>query len=98
MGGTVYLWFMPKHKNTRSRPQTLYRVRNWKGYDQALVRRGSITIWLSDDFEKNWNYAGEKQPGHPYEYSAQAITIMLMMKSVFHLPNRATEGLVGSIF
>lgn len=98
MGGTVYLWFMPKHKNTRSRPQTLYRVRNWKEYDQALVRRGSITIWLSDDFEKNWNYAGEKQPGHPYEYSAQAITIMLMMKSVFHLPNRATEGLVGSIF
>lgn len=97
MGVTVYLWFMPKHKKTQSRPKTLYRVRNWKEYDQALVQRGSITIWLADDFEKNWRYVGDKQRGHQYEYSGQAITIMLTVKSVFHLPNRATEGFVGSI-
>jgi len=89
---------MPKHKNTRSRPKTLYRVKNWSEYDQALVQRGSITIWVSDDFEKSWQYAGEKQRGSQFEYSAQAITIMLTMKNVFHLPNRATEGFVHSIF
>jgi hypothetical protein len=89
---------MPKHNNTRSRPKTLYRVKNWATYDQALVQRGSITIWLSDDFEKNWRYVGEKQRGSQYDYSTQAITIMLMMKNVFHLPNRGTEGFVRSIF
>jgi hypothetical protein len=52
---------MPKHKNARSCPKTLYRVRNWSEYDQALVHRGSITIWLAEDFGKNWHYAGEKQ-------------------------------------
>jgi hypothetical protein len=89
---------MPKRKNTRSRPKTLYRVKNWSEYDKALVQRGSITIWLSDDFEKNWQYVGDKQRGSQFDYSVQAITIMLMMKNVFHLPNRATEGFVGSIF
>jgi hypothetical protein len=89
---------MPKRKNTRSRPKTLYRVKNWSEYDQALVQRGSLTIWLSDDFEKSWQYAGEKQRGSQFDYSVQAITIMLMMKNVFHLPNRATEGFVVSVF
>ena len=89
---------MPKQKNTRSCPKTLYRVKNWSTYDQALVQRGSITIWLADDLEKNWKYAGEKQRGSQYEYSAEAIAIMLTVKNVFHLPNRATEGFVGSIF
>jgi hypothetical protein len=89
---------MPKHKNTCSRPKTLYRVKNWSEYDKALVQRGSITIWLSDDFEKSWRYTGEKQRGGQFDYSVQAITIMLMMKNVFHLPNRAAEGFVGSIF
>lgn len=89
---------MPKHKNTRLRPKALYRVKNWAEYDKALVQRGSITIWLSDDFEKSWRYAGEKQRGSQYDYSTQAITIMLMMKNVFHLPNRGTEGFVSSIF
>ena len=89
---------MPKQKNTRSCPKTLYRVKNWSAYDQALVQRGSITIWLADDLEKNWKYAGEKQRGSQYEYSAEAIAIMLTVKNVFHLPNRATEGFVGAIF
>ena len=89
---------MPKQKKTRSRRKTLYRVKNWSEYDKALVQRGSITIWLSDDFEKSWQYVGEKRRGSQYEYSARAITIMLMMKNVFHMPNRATEGFVNSIF
>ena len=89
---------MPKQKHTQPRPKTLYRVNNWSEYDKALVQRGSITVWLSDDFEANWRYVGEKQRGSQYEYSRQAITILLMMKNVFHLPNRATEGFVCFIF
>jgi len=89
---------MPKHTKTSSRPKTLYRVRNWSEYDEALVKRGSITFWFSDDFEETWHYTGEKQRGSQYDYSEQAIAIVQTVKNVFHLPNRATEGFIRSIF
>lgn len=89
---------MPKHTKTNSRPKTLYRVKNWSKYEQALVRRGSITFWLSDDLEKTWCYTGEKQRGRQYDYSEQAIVMMQTVKNVFHLPNRATEGFMHSVF
>jgi hypothetical protein len=89
---------MPKQKKTLSRPKPLYRVKNWPDYDKALVQRGSITFWLSDGFEKNWLYTGEKQRGSQYDYSEQAILIMLTVKEVFHLTNRGVEGFMRSLF
>ena len=89
---------MPKQKRTQSRPKTLYRVKNWSEYDKALVQRGSITFWMSDDFEKTWLYAGEKQRGSQFEYTDQAILVTLTVKEVFHLTNRGVEGFVRSLF
>lgn len=89
---------MPKLTKTHSRPKSLYRVKNWSEYDQALVQRGSITFWLSEDFEKRWRYVGEKQRGSQFDYSEQAILILQTVKNVFHLPNRATEGFMRSVF
>jgi hypothetical protein len=73
-------------------------VKNWSEYDRALVQRGSITFWLSEDFEERWRYVGEKQRGSQYDYSQQAILILQTVKNVFRLPNRATEGFMGSVF
>ncbi len=89
---------MPKQKRTQPRPKALYRVKNWSKYDKALVQRGSITFWLSDDFEKTWMYTGEKQRGSQFDYTDQAILVMLTVKEVFHLTNRSVEGFVGSLF
>jgi hypothetical protein len=89
---------MPKQTKPRPRQKTLYRVKNWSEYDKALAQRGSITFWLSDDFEKNWLYAGEKQRGSQFDYSDKAIEIMLTIKEVFHLTNRQTEGFMRSLF
>ena len=89
---------MPKHKKTQSLPKTLYRVKNWSEYDKALVQRGSLTFWLSDDFQKTWLYVGEKQRGSQFDYSDQAILLMLTVKEVFHLTNRGVEGFMRSIF
>jgi len=89
---------MPKQKKTPSRPKTLYRVENWSDYERALVQRGSITFWLSEDFEKVWLYAGKKQRGSQFEYSDKAIEIMLTLKEIFHLTNRSVEGFVRSLF
>jgi Transposase DDE domain len=89
---------MPKRKRTQSRPKTLYRVKNWSEYDKALVQRGSITFWMSDDFEKTWLYTGEPQRGSQFDYTDQAIRVMLTVKEVFHLTNRGVEGFVRSLF
>jgi Transposase DDE domain len=89
---------MPKHTTTHSRQKALYRVKNWSKYDKALVERGSITFWLSDDFEKTWLYTGDKQRGSQFDYSDQAILVMLTIKEVFHLTNRGVEGFVVSLF
>jgi hypothetical protein len=89
---------MPKQKQTQSRRKELYRVKNWSEYERALVQRGSISFWLSDDLEKTWLYVGEKQRGSQFDYSDKAIEIMLTLKEVFHLTNRGVEGFVRSLF
>ena len=53
---------------------------------------------MTDDFEKTWLYAGEKQPGSQFDYTDQAILMMLTVKEVFHLTNRGVEGFVRSLF
>jgi hypothetical protein len=89
---------MPKQKHTQPRQKALYRVKNWSKYDKALVQRGSITFWISDDFEKEWLYVGKKQRGNQFDYSDQAILIMLTIKEIYHLTNRGVEGFVRSLF
>jgi hypothetical protein len=89
---------MRKQKKTQSRQKPLYRVKNWAEYDKALVERGSITVWMSDDFAETWHHNGPNQRGRQLDYSAQAIQIMLTVKNVFHLSNRAVEGFIRSLF
>lgn len=89
---------MPKQKHTQPRRKALYRVKNWPEYENALVERGSMTFWLSEGFEKVWRYAGEKQRGSQFEYSEQAIQMMLTIQEVFHLTHRGVEGFVRSLF
>jgi hypothetical protein len=89
---------MPKLTTTHSRPKALYRVKNWSEYDKALVQRGSIRFWMSGDFEKTWMYVGEKQRGSQFDYTDQAILVMLTVKEVFHLTNHGVEGFVRSLF
>jgi len=89
---------MPKQKSTPLRLKILYRVKNWSEYDKALVQRGSITFWMSDDFEKIWRHTGKKQRGSQFDYSGQAILVMLTVREVFHLTNRGVKGFVRSLF
>ena len=34
--------------------KTKYRVANWAAYNQALVRRGDVTVWLSSEAIAAW--------------------------------------------
>ncbi|HKF95863.1 MAG TPA: IS5 family transposase [Gammaproteobacteria bacterium] len=84
---------MKKKKTKRT-----YRLRNWKQYNSALVQRGSLTLWVSDDILAQWrNHDKSKKRGKPRYYSDTAIFCMASLEEVFHLPLPATEGLMQSI-
>jgi len=69
-----------------------YRVRNWKEYNQSLVQRGSLILWIPENVNLVWNSNGKQT------YSDAAIEIILSIKAMYGLPLRATEGFVQSIF
>jgi hypothetical protein len=60
-------------------------------------RRGSPTVWFADEAIESWKAAPRTTPGGQPSYSDLAITTALMLRAVFRLPLRQTEGLVGSI-
>jgi hypothetical protein len=78
-------------------PKPRHRVTNWREYDAALRRRGSLTLWFTDDAIAAWRAAPRITPGGQPYYSALAITTALTLRAVFHLALRQTEGLIGSI-
>lgn len=78
--------------------KAVYRVRNWREYNQALVRRGSLTVWVDEQALDAWADQGPTQWGGQYIYSDAAIQCLLTLRAVFHLPLRATQGLARSVF
>lgn len=78
--------------------KSLYCIRNWKEYNEALAARGNVTLWISDDARQGWLYQGSQQQGHPIVFSDGAIETALIVRSVFHLPLRQAERFLQSIF
>ena len=71
------------------------RVRNWPDYNRALIARGRLTLWFDEDAVAAWrNTDPPKGPGAPKVYSDTAIQCALVLKSVFHLSLRSTQGFV----
>ena len=91
----------PPHKKKpkkRKSQKKKYKVRNWKEYNEMLVRRGEVTVWLSEDGMEGWVFKGPQQQGHPLIFSDAAIECFLTIRSVFHQPLRQTEGFLRSTF
>jgi hypothetical protein len=82
-----------RHKFAEAR----YRVRNWREYEAGLRRRGSLTLWLTDEAIAAWSAPGRTTPGGQPIYSDLAIETTLMLRLVFHLPLRQTEGFLASL-
>ena len=78
-----------------------YRVRNWKEYNRSLINRGNLTIWFSEDAIKSWYQKPlkKKNRGRSFIYSDTYIELALTVRTLFHLPLRATQGfLEGLVF
>jgi transposase len=78
-------------------PAAKYRVTNWPEYDAALVRRGALTVWITDEAIAEWHAPATGRRGGRLIYSALAIETALTIRLVFRQPLRQTEGLLRSI-
>lgn len=93
--------FLMPHKANAARrhhiPRPKRRVTNSAEYDAALRRRGSLTVWFTEAAVAAWRAAPRSTPGGQASYSDLAIMTALMLRAVFRLALRQTEGLIGSI-
>ena len=89
--------------STKPRPKRRYRLRNWRDYNAALVRRGSLTFWCDEAALAGWRERGRPEGstphrrGRPRTYSDAAITCVLTLRAVYHLTLRGAEGLMQSL-
>ena len=73
-------------------------IRNWSAYNQALINRGNLTIWIEDTPKKWMSSTQTGKKGCPKTYSDDAILLALVLRSMYHLPLRALEGFITSLF
>ena len=78
-------------------PEQKRKVTNWREYDESLRRRGSLTVWFSDEAVEAWKAERRTSRGGQPAYSDLAILTALTFKAVFRLAYRQTEGLIGSV-
>jgi stalled ribosome alternative rescue factor ArfA len=73
--------------------------RNWKDYNESLVRRGEVLL----DFEllDEWNLDLRKmnsgKEGAPFRYPEPFMRLLAYLHVLFHLPYRQAKGFVRSL-
>jgi len=89
--------------------RTKYKTTNWSAYNEALRRRGSLTVWFDPDMEwippptgkrgRQQSFSGEEDRNSIrwIEFPTNAIQSCLTMKVLFGMPLRQTTGFVQSL-
>ncbi|MCX4051326.1 IS5-like element ISAs13 family transposase, partial [Aeromonas caviae] len=78
---------------------SLHPITNWPTYNKSLINRGSLTFWVDAEAMNNWFHHGHHgRRGRSQLYTDQTICTFLMLKGIFNLTLRATQGLLDSLF
>lgn len=86
-----------KEVQTNDSQKEKYQILNWREYNKALVNRGDITIYFNEEVQENWYSDAPNQRGAQEEYSDLCIETLLMLKVVFKLGYRQTQGFTQSL-
>src|SRR4051812_32335478 len=78
-------------------PRQKRKVTNWPAYDASLRRRGSLTVWFTDEAITAWRAEPRTTRGGQPWYSGLPIRSAWPLRAVFRLARRQTEGLIGSL-
>lgn len=81
----------PKKKRQPTKP-----IRNWSAYNEGLVRRYDITLWIDEAIFAKPERTGKR--GRPQEYSDALIELGAKIKATHTLPYRGTEGMLRGLF
>ena len=73
----------------------IYCTTSWSSYNQALIKRGNISIWL--DPKTQWYAQPQGRHGRNQAYSDTAIQCCLMIKSLFCFSLRMVTGFAQSV-
>jgi len=93
-----FQWSRYDGRMSKERYVFRYRVRNWPEYNRALIARGSLTFWFDEDSIAAWRQTERTEgSGRPRVYSDTAIQCALVLRCVFHLSLRATQGFLASL-
>lgn len=85
-------------RSGKQETKTAYRIRNWREYNTALVRRGSITLWFDEEVKRQWIISEQTgKRGASPRYSDLAIACVLTLGVVYHLPLRQQQGFTKSV-
>ena len=102
----IRLWWWPRYVSSMKYPkrcqykhakQKKYHVRNWAEYNEGLHRRGDLTVWFDEEAIANWKADKTGKPGGQRVYSDMAIETGLVVRMVYKLAYRQTEGFLHSI-
>lgn len=78
--------------------KAIYRIKNWKDYNQSLINRGNITLWFDESVIKKWySTSSNGQRGRDYIYADVAIECALSFRSMFGLALRQTQGFLEGL-
>lgn len=75
-----------------------YKVRNWGEYNQSLINRGNITLWVNERAIDSWISPPSSKRGRPFLYSDSCILLLLTLQAYFGLPLRSTQGFTEGLF
>jgi hypothetical protein len=88
-----------KHNASRRHriPKMEFKVPNWAEYEAGLRRRGSLTLWVTEEALAQWHAPRRSTRGGQARYSDLAIETVLTLGCVLGLRLRQSEGLVISL-
>ncbi|MGL6014557.1 MAG: IS5 family transposase [Selenomonadaceae bacterium] len=79
--------------------KALHPITNWSQYNKFLIYRGSLTFWVDAAAMNNWfHHDHHGRRDRSQLYTDQTISPFLMLKGMFSLTLRATQGLLDSLF
>ncbi|CAI2322204.1 hypothetical protein IFVP182_C240032 [Vibrio parahaemolyticus] len=79
-------------------PKPRYKTNNWKQYNQALINHSSLLFWIDEEAIREWKQGKQNKRGRPHIFCDLAITTALMVKRIFSMPLRASQGFMDPVF
>lgn len=74
-----------------------YKVLNSRAYSRSLINRGRLDLHIDDKLYRHWIYEGARKPGGAILYSDDVITFGLIIRKLYKLPYRQTQGFLKSL-